>query len=163
MKKSDLAKVAKKTVKPTIEDGITDEDILELCPKEFQARFKKANSKAARADLLYEITNTELKQARLAYKKIDDFVSKLESWFLQELVGDETGVSGKIGRVESKPKEVATVENWDVVYEYIRKQKAWELLGKTISQKSIKERWEAGKEVPGIKKFTTRSLSLTKL
>lgn len=144
-----------------VDERITDQMLFDLCPKVMLAMFKKAKTPAARADFLFELDRGALKEARAAFKRLDEFAGKLEAWFLETLVGDQTGVTGTLGRVEVKLKEIAAVEDWDKFYGHIKKKGEFELLNRAVNQKSVQERWEAGKEVPGITKFTTRKLSLT--
>lgn len=158
----DLAKKAKEVNKTSEKDSeITQAVLVEFCPKEILARFKAAKTPAAKADLLYMIEHNELKKARDAYNKIDAFTKKLEAWFVQEFEGDQKGVTGKVGRVEVKDKEIASVEDWEKVYAHIVKKKEFELLNKAINQKAVKERWEQKKDIPGIGRFIKKVVSLT--
>jgi hypothetical protein len=142
---------------------ITDVVLSELCPNIIQKRFKAAKTPAARADLLYELTHNELKALRSAFQTMDDFLGKLEQWFVQEFQDDQRGVTGKFGRVEIKTKEVPTVVDWAKFYAHLAKKKEFELLNKALNGKAVKERWENGKEVPGVGKFSRKSVSLTRV
>ena len=160
--KFNMKKEAEVSNTAEVEDtGVTEEMLLEFCPKEMLAKFKKAKTPAARADFLFELDRGPLKDARAAFKKLDEFAGKIEAWFIENLVGDQTGVSGTLGRVEVKLKEVATATDWDKFYGHIKKKGEFELLNRAVNQKAVQERWEAGKEVPGISKFTTKKISLT--
>lgn len=162
--KVNLAEEAKRvTNDEEIEGAITEELLFEVCPKEFLAKFKKAKTPAARADLLYEADTM-----RLALSKQSDvikkFVSKLEKWFIQELPeGDATGVAGKIARVQIKTKDRPSVVDWDAFYTHIKKKGEFELLNRAVNNKSVKERWEQGKQIPGVEKFVYKDVSLTKV
>lgn len=141
---------------------IGEADLLELCPPALKVGFKKAKTLAARADFLYE-----LDKVRLAEQKkvdvIDKFQSKLEAWFIEQIpMNEATGISGKVGCVAVRSKEIATVEDWTKFYAYIKKNNAFELLGKRVNDKAVKERWEQKKAIPGITKFVRKVISLTK-
>jgi len=160
-KKIDLAKEAAETANDATVIEITDALLREVCPKALLARFKSAKTPAARADLLYAVEHAELKEARNALRDIDIFVTKLEQWFIQEFKESQTGVTGKLGRVEVKNKEIATVEDWSKFYKHIAKKQEFDLLNKAINQKAIQERWGQEKEVPGVGKFIKKVISLT--
>lgn len=164
MTKVNLKKEAKKVVDETEYEGeITEEVLFEHCPKEYLAAFKKAKTPGQRADLLYAVDTHRLECARIveAQKK---FVTKLEKWFIQTLPDSEaTGIAGQVARVQIKHKERPSVVNWDKVYDHIRKSKEFELLNRAVNAKAVKERWEAGKQVPGIEKFAYKDVSVTKV
>lgn len=160
-KKIDLEAEAENSVSDAA--VITAEDLLEVCPKEILPEFKKAKTDGARVDLLYKIVNNELKEAKRKADAIDTFCAKLKQFFLQNLDGDQTGITGKVGRVEVKTSDVASVEDWDKFYAYIAKKKEFDLLNKAVNQKAVKARWEEEKEVPGIGKFVKKTISLTKV
>jgi hypothetical protein len=160
-KKIDFAAEADANVESAADKLITDDHLLEACPAELVKRFKAAKTPAARADLLYSLSNGELKELRQAFKEMDDFVGQLEAWFIQELANDQTGVAGRLGRVEIKRKEIATVEDWSKFYEHIRKKKEFDLLNRAVNQKAVKERWEQAKDIPGVGRFVKKSVSIT--
>jgi len=140
---------------------ITDALLLELAPASIKTLFKKCKTPAARADFLYGLDKGELKKARDTYNDLDNFAKKLKAWFIQELQGQQTGVTGKLGRVEVKQQEVPQVTDWSLLYAHLAKKKEWELLSKAIKATAVVERWEQGKEVPGVGHFTISKVSLT--
>ena len=145
------------------EELVTDAILKDLCPKEFLARLKAAKKPAQRADLLYDV-DTMASLITKEAERVKKFVSKLEQWFIQELPEDDaTGISGKVANVAIKRKEIAVVADWDKFYANIKKKGEFELLNRAVNQKAVKERWEAKKMVPGVEKFTKRTISLTKV
>ena len=154
--KADAADIPEDIVQP-----ITDAVLLEMAPATVKALFKKCKTPAARADFLYTLDKGELKKARDTYNDMDAFAKKLKAWFIQEFHDNQTGVTGKVGRVEVKQSEVPQVTDWDALYKHILKKKEWELMGKTIKPAAVAERWEQGKEVPGVGHFTVNKVSLT--
>ncbi len=144
-----------------VETEITDALLRELCPKDILARFKAAKTPAARADLLYDLEREELKELRAEFNKLDNFITKLETWFVQEFRDSQTGVTGKRGRVEVKNKEIGTVEDWTKFYKHVAKKNEFDLLNKAVNQKAIQERWEQNKKIPGVGKFIKKVISLT--
>lgn len=74
-----------------------------------------------------------------------------------------TVVGGKSFRVELTTEDQPTVKDWPAFYAYIKKHDAFELLERRPGKAAVKERWEDGKEVPGVEKFPTDKLSFAKL
>lgn len=163
MAKINLKKEAEAILDESEVDEVTDELLLELCPEEFLAAFKKAKTAGQRADLLYKADEYRLECGKQV-ETMKKFVSKLEKWFIQQLPEDNaTGIAGSIARVQIKQKERPSVKDWEKFYEHIRKNKAFELLNRAVNAKSVKERWESGKEVPGVEKFRYKDVSVTKI
>jgi len=163
-KKFDLKAAAEANVSEAAESTvITDAELLDICPPALLKRLTTAKTKAARADLLFAVYNKELKEARRAFTAIEDFTKKLKAWFLQELQGDLQGVTGKMGRVEVKTFAEPQVEDWDKFYAHIKKKGEFDLLSRALGKKAIEERWEHGKEVPGIGHYEGKKISLTKV
>lgn len=162
-KKIDLAKEAEiaNDVGEEEDKAITEDFLFELCPKELLTKYKKAKTPATRADFLYTVSKEELKKARDVFNTIDKFLTKLEQWFIENMEPGQTGVSGKIGRVEVKKKIIASAEDWDKFYAHIKKKGEFDLLNKAINQKAVGARWENGKEVPGLTRFEKNVISLT--
>ena len=139
------------------EGPVTDAMLRKLLPP----GFKLNKSLGSRADLLKQVDEL----ASVENKKIaalEKFVSKLKQWFIENLPAeDSTGVSGKIGKVAITRSDVATVNDWSKFQAYIIKNKAFELMNKAVNQKAIRERWEQGKQIPGVEKFQRKKVSLT--
>lgn len=109
-----------------------------------------------------------LKAERLAQQKLVDAIEAeekaLKAYIIDNLPKSEaSGVAGKLARVTAITKEVPQVEDWTIFYKHLKKTGQFELIGKRLSDTAIRERWEAGKEVPGIKHFTVVTLSLNKI
>lgn len=71
------------------------------------------------------------------------------------------GAKGKLAAVSLKTQTVADVQDWDKFYAYIAKNKAWECLQKRPGITALRERWDAGKEVPGVSSKEITVLSVT--
>lgn len=163
-KKFDLKAAAEANVSEAAESSvITDAVLLEICPPALVKKFAGAKTLAARADLLYKVTNGELKEARRKFTEIEDFTKKLKAFFLQEIQGDLHGVSGKFARAEVKLFTEPQVDDWDKFYAHVKKKGEFDLLSRAIGKKAIEERWANGKEVPGVGHYEGKKLSLTKV
>lgn len=115
------------------------------------------------ADLLYKT-----QQERYALQHKVDALKELESALSEKIIrelpkSEATGVAGKRARATVRTKEVPQVADWPALYAYITKTKSFDLLQKRVADKSIAERWEAGKQVPGVTKFTKVVVSITKV
>ena len=121
---------------------------------------KLPKSLGACADLLYET-----KQERLAAQKIVDEIKARETIITNHIVDNlpkgDTGAAGKHHRAQVKTEEIPQVKDWDAFYQFIHKNKAYELLQRRVSTEAAKERLESGKPVPGLGTFTAVKVSLT--
>lgn len=164
-KKIDLEAESQVTAEGVEDNSLTLEHVLDLAPSAAVVKQLQAtdDNGAKLTDLLYKYKNGELSKLRKKFKEVEDFVKKLEAYLLQELSAAEIeGVSGKVGRIEIKEKDVASVEDWDKFYGHIKRKDEFDLLNKAVNQKACKERWEQGKQVPGVGVFHKKTLSVTK-
>ena len=60
-------------------------------------------------------------------------------------------------------KQVPKVKDWDEFYKYVKKTGSFDLMQKRLTDAAIKERWENGKEVPGVEHFNVVSVSINKV
>lgn len=125
--------------------------------------FKLPKSLAACADLLYET-----RAKRLEIQKQVDELAKQESALREHLIAnlpksEATGVAGKVARATIVTDTKPRVVDWDAFRAYVSKHKAFELLQKRVSDEAIQERWDAGKEIPGVERFQVVKVSLNKV
>jgi hypothetical protein len=126
-------------------------------------KFVLPKSTAACADLLY-LTRID----RLALAKVVEELEKRETALKEHListlpVSQATGVAGKVARVTIVPKEIPQANDWGKLYAYIKKQDAFDLLQRRLSNGAVEERWENGIEIPGVEKFNTKTVSINKV
>lgn len=76
---------------------------------------------------------------------------------------EASGVAGKLARVTIVTKQIPQVKDWDAFYKYVKKTSSFDLLQRRLTDSAIKERWEAGKEVPGVEHFNAVSVSINKV
>ena len=108
------------------------------------------------------------REARLALDKEAAAMKKKETELKEFLVqniskSDATGVCGKLMRATVKPKVEPTAEDWSKIWPYITKNKAYDLVQKRLSTPAVHERWDDGKELPGVGRIQVIDISLTKL
>lgn len=125
--------------------------------------FKLPKSLGACADRLYE-----LRQQRLAVQKEVDKLAAEEAALREHIINtlpksEASGIAGKLARVTVVTKQVPQVKDWDAFYKFVKKTGSFDLLQRRLTDQAIKERWEAGKEVPGVEHFNAVSISLNKV
>lgn len=114
-------------------------------------------------DRLYELREKRLKQAKTV-EALEREEKELKEHLIQNISkADSSGVAGKKAKVTIHTKAQPSVKDWDAFYKYISRHKAYELLQRRVNATAVAERWEAGKELPGVEKFNVVSVSLTKL
>lgn len=89
--------------------------------------------------------------------------AELKEHLINNLPKDRaTGVQGKLCQVSIVTKQRPKVEDWDRLYKYIKRTGNFDLLQRRLSDPAIRERWEDGKEVPGVDTFTVVDVSIRK-
>lgn len=128
------------------------------------AKLKMPTTLGATIDLLWK-----LREERKAIETQVAEVKKQEAAVEAHLMNnfDKSGLDGakgKFGLATLKRSTVADVTDWPAFHAYIGKQKAWDLLQQRASTTGLRERWAAGKTVPGVepKEIVTLSLSSVK-
>lgn len=130
--------------------------------------FKLPKTLAECADLLYT-TRT----ARLAIKKLMEVEEAKESALREHLIqnlpkSQASGIAGKLARVTVNSKTVVSVTDWDKVNDYILKNGkknpgVFALYQRRIGEATVKEMWDAGKEVPGTAPLDVPVVGINKL
>lgn len=59
-----------------------------------------------------------------------------------------------------RPQTVPAVENWDLFYEFIMKNKYLHLLQRRPGVQACAELWEQNKVIPGVEKFTSMKVTV---
>ena len=80
---------------------------------------------------------------------------------LLDAVSLEMG-AGKLATTSIHRSTEPTVVDWPAVYAFIKENDAFDMLQKRLSPTAVKDRWDEDIVVPGIDKFNTWDLSLTK-
>ena len=126
-------------------------------------KFKLPKTAGACADLLYKTREARLKLQK-DVERMESEEQQLKDYFINNLSKDNaTGVAGKFARVQIKPKVKPVVEDWDKFCAYVRKNNAFEMLQRRLSEGAIEERWEDKKVVPGVGRFNAKTVSVTKI
>lgn len=126
-------------------------------------KYKFPKAMGACADLLYQ-----LRQKRLEMQKEVDKIAAEEAALKEHIINtlpksEASGVAGKVARVTVVTKEVPQVEDWDSFYKYVKRTGAFDLMQRRLTEAAVKERWEAGEEIPGVKHFQVVTVSINKV
>lgn len=128
-----------------------------------EVKYKFPKALGACADKLFELRNKRLAEQ----KKVDEIAaeeSALKNHIIENLPKSEaSGVAGKLARVTVVTKQIPQVKDWDAFYRYVKKTGSFDLMQKRLTDAAIKERWEAGKEIPGVEHFNAVSVSINKV
>lgn len=96
-------------------------------------------------------------------RKIKEEIKDIESDLLECFKTVEMdGIKTKKGICTIKESEVPVIKDKDEFFKFIFKQKfkAQDLIGNTCMTMAARERWNAGKEIPGVKSFTVRKINI---
>lgn len=145
--------------KQAFEVIIRDNDKLEKARKQF----KPPKTLGACIDQMYA-----LRGERQALQRAADAIGDQETLMREHIIAtfskvDIDGAKGKTASCGIVRKNVPSVKDWGVLYEYIRKTKSFDLLQRRVHEGAWRERLENGKGVPGVEAFDVITLSLTKL
>lgn len=72
------------------------------------------------------------------------------------------GAKGKVGSASAKMRDIPQFEDDAKFYAYLKKTGDFDLLQRRLNESAVKERWEAGKKVPGLKVFRTLVVNISK-
>ncbi len=172
-KKSVTKKVVKQAIARSSKTGriVTKEEAaanpekteVEIVERVLYKKFKIPKSFGKAADLLYETRAERLRQAKVV-AMLEDQEKERKEHFINNLSKDDSsGAAGKVARVQIKIEPQPQVEDWDEFYKHIKKKGEFDLLNRAPNRTAIRERWENGKQIPGIGKFDAVKVSVTKV
>lgn len=96
--------------------------------------------------------------------EIEKQLADAETVLLEQLDKDgTTKVSGKLATISVTESIVPQVQDWDALYAYLQRKKAWYLLERRPSVTGFRELFQAGSKIPGVTPFTKRKLNLRTL
>lgn len=97
-------------------------------------------------------------------KAVEDQIAELDEAIITDMLeSDEERVeiTGGIG-IRLTRSTMPSVKDWDALYAYIHKHKAYYLLERRMGVTAFRELLEAGKNVPGVESFTKIKVNLVK-
>lgn len=115
------------------------------------------------ADKLFELRDLRMREQ----KKVDEIEAEekaLKNFIIDNLPkSNAAGITGKLARVTIVKKIIPQVSDWPKFYAYVKKTNQFELLQRRVSDAAVKERWDIGKEVPGVTHFNAVTVSINKV
>lgn len=146
-------KEAKANPKTTVEETVKKPIKIGVIPKKI----------GEAADTLYTIRQQRL-DLQHQIDKIKQFETTLKNHLIDNLPkSSATGAAGKVARAQIVTEQSPCVEDWDLFYGHIKKKGEFDLLNRAVNRAAVKERWNNGKEIPGVGHFTDVKVSITKL
>jgi len=113
-------------------------------------------------DKLYQLRE-EKKQAQKAVTAIDDdFKTLLEHTKKLLKKAKAEGTVGKVARMQINKSEVPILKDMDRLKAFAKRTKSPDLISESMSTAAIKQRWDDGKEVPGVEHMVIEKVSITK-
>lgn len=116
------------------------------------------------AKRLFEIRNQIAEIKRLGLKPLEEERDELEEVLmahLGELNVDSIAIKG-VGTVGVNESVVPQAEDWDKFYAYLLETGNFFLLNRALNAASYREAVQIGEDIPGLKPFTKRKLSVRK-
>ena len=72
-----------------------------------------------------------------------------------------TALGGKLGLVKMTETVEPVAEVWPGIWEFIKQNDAWDLVHKRLTITAVRDRWDAGVEIPGVGRMTKYKLSVS--
>lgn len=115
------------------------------------------------ADQYWAAYNKRINSERAA-KELKGIESKLYAQLVTELQTQElTSVGGHDVRLTLTRSTEPVVKDWAAVYAYMVAHDDFSLMQKRLAAPAVKERWEAGEQIPGVETFVVNKLSKSAL
>ena len=105
---------------------------------------------------------------RLRIEKIAKVVKERETELYNVIMSTlnestDTGAAGNAYMVQRVEKEQYRPADWPTIWNYIQQTGDFDILGKSLNKTALKDRVEAGTEVPGVSSEMVPTLSFTKV
>lgn len=133
---------------------------MKLPPLKLRRTFPKRLGAAA--DKLYEVRQLRLEIERRA-KDVKAYETELQDYLIDNFKKSELeGAEGAVARVGLNPKTVARVTDWDALWKYVTRKKAFDLIQRRVNDRAYLDRLEAKERIPGTEPFRVVRVSVTK-
>ena len=141
-----------------------DTTVTEKVKSKKSSGHKLPKTLAQAADQLYTTKHDRLAAEKEFVKPLVEFEKELKNYLIDNLPKSEAnGISGKVANAKIVNKEVPTIEDEAAFMRFAKKKGNEDLLVVKPNMEAILERWDAGKAIPGVGKFTVVTVSSTKL
>lgn len=118
-------------------------------------------SMGACADLLHQMRADRLNADKFA-EELKKRENELKEHIINNLPKGDEGAVGKTHRVVIVRKTKQNVKDWNAFFGYVKKNNAFDLVQRRISEKAVQDRLDDGKKIPGLEPFQVVDISLTK-
>lgn len=132
------------------------------CEMDSEGGYVLPASAAECADLLYKARERRLEIQREC-DRVETLEKQIKNWFVETLPVSQTGVAGRVARVQIEVSRQPCVDDWDKLYAHVKRTGNFELLQRRLNDGAVKERWENKAEVPGVGTFNVKKVSCTRL
>lgn len=125
---------------------------------------KKVESERVKLIKKRHVLDNKRKDIAAQLKLIEDEIAQLDDQLIEDLLeSDEERVeiTGGIG-IRLSRSTMPAVKDWDALYAYIHKHKAYYLLERRVGVTAFREILETGKALPGVESFTKIKVNLVK-
>jgi len=104
------------------------------------------------------------KEKRLAADKVaaalKEEEQRAQATILEEMQKQEiTSIGGKLVGVRLKTDTVPVAKDWDAIFQECQRTGDFSILQRRLSAEAVKERWQAGVDVPGVEAFPIYKLA----
>lgn len=117
---------------------------------------------SAKVDELYTLRAERL-EIQKKVDEIKDQEAEIKAYLVGQLSGSGRGIAGQLAIARLKVNRVASVSAWPKFYEYIRKNKAFELLQRRLNNSAVLDRYAEEGGLPGVGIQEIEEISITKL
>ena len=123
------------------------------------------------ADLYHDVRELRLAMAK-EVEEVEAFERQVKAHMLDNLSrSDDTGAAGLRYRAQRVEKVVPKIRQdddspsvgWPQLWQHIAATGEFDLLQKRLGDKAIKDRWDAGEDVPGVERMKVPDISITKI
>ena len=103
----------------------------------------------------------EKRKLEAQVKEVSETIADLEEKLLERMQAEDTDkAAGAKASVSITKATVANVDNWDLLFPYIAKNKLWHLVQRRVSDPAYRELLDMGKKVPGVQPFIKTKLNV---
>jgi hypothetical protein len=113
-------------------------------------------------DALKEVTKLRLEMDKEC-KEVKARETEINEHIIEKLPKGDGGAVGKRFKSIIVENEAYGADEWEDIWDWVVDNDRFDILGKSLNQKAMKELHEAGVKVPGTNRVRTKKLSITKV
>lgn len=115
------------------------------------------------ADLYHDVRDLRLAMAK-EVEEVESFEREVKQHIIDNLSkSEDTGAAGLRYRAQVVKKVKPAVADWPSLHAYIQKTGRFDLMQKRVGDAAVAAMWEAGEVVPGVERFNSLDVSVTKI